>query len=178
MINCITFSKILTEDIEKTIFYFYEKKGMRTCLTQMCHTGEAIKHPEWIPNSKEIQKACQIRDKINYPNTSVSIGPMDVNKFYCGGIICITIKGNVTPCSVIRESYGNIHEKSIQCIIKQHKKELLFMDLRNNKSHSSICTSCEHNSVCWGCRAVAYYSHGDICGFDPNCYKKLHSSHK
>ena len=52
------------------------------------------------------------------------------------------------------------------------KEELLFMHLRNDKNLPDKCNSCENNSICWGCRAAAFYNTGDICGIDPNCYKK------
>lgn len=172
MINCITFTKLVANDVEKTIKYFFEKKGMRTCLTQLCTEGEAIKYPEWIPDQKDIQNACEGRDRINYPNSSLSMCTMDVNKFYCGGMICVTIDGDVTPCSVIRKSFGNIHDLSLEEIVNEHKKELLFMHLRNHENLSEMCSSCENNSICWGCRAAAYYGEGDTCGIDPNCYKK------
>lgn len=171
MINCITFTKLISYDVEKTMKYFFEKKGMRTCLTQMCLEGLAKKHLEWVPDLKEIQHACEARDKINYPDSNVSMGTMDVNKFYCGGIVCVTIDGDVTPCSVIRKSFGNIHDLPLEKIVNQHKKELLFMHLRNHENLPSKCSSCENNSICWGCRAAAYYRDGDICGIDPNCYK-------
>jgi radical SAM protein with 4Fe4S-binding SPASM domain len=135
----------------------------------MCLEGLAKKHLDWVPNIQEIQKACNIRDKINYPNSKVSMGTMDVNKFYCGGIVCITIDGDVTPCSVIRKSFGNIHDLPLDEIVNQNKKELLFMNLRSHKNLPSKCSSCENNSICWGCRAAAYYGHGDTCGNDPNC---------
>jgi radical SAM protein with 4Fe4S-binding SPASM domain len=174
MINCITFTKLISKDVKNTMKYFFEKKGMRTCLTQMCLEGFAKKHLNWIPDLKEIKQACEARDKINYPESDVSMGPMDANKFYCGGIICVTIDGDVTPCSVIRKSFGNIHDLPLEKIIDQYKKELLFMHLRNHKNLPSKCSSCKNNSICWGCRAAAYYSSGDICGIDPNCYKNNH----
>jgi radical SAM protein with 4Fe4S-binding SPASM domain len=173
MINCITFTKLVAKDVEKTIKYFFEKKGMRTCLTQMCMEGLAKDHPEWIPDLKEIKDACNIRDKINYPNSSVSMGTMDVNKYYCGGIVCVTIDGDVTPCSVIRKSFGNIHDSSLENIINEHKKELIFMHLRNHENLPEKCSSCKNNSICWGCRAASYYNNGDICGVDPNCTKNI-----
>jgi radical SAM protein with 4Fe4S-binding SPASM domain len=171
MINCITFNKLVANDVEKTISYFYKKKGMRTCLTQMCPTGLAESHPEWIPTQKEIKQACEIRDTINYPDTKISMATMDTNKYYCGGIICITIDGDVTPCSVIRQGVGNIHKQPLTQIITKHRNTLLFTHLRNQNNLPKNCTSCENNSVCWGCRATAYYNTGNSCDMDPNCYK-------
>jgi radical SAM protein with 4Fe4S-binding SPASM domain len=170
MFNCITFSKILAkEDIKRTISFFFEKKGMRTCLTQMCRVGSALKHPEWIPTLEEIKEAVKIRDSINYPDSSVSMSTMDANKFYCGGAICVTIDGDVTPCSVIRKGFGNVHVESLKNIIEKNKDALLYTELRNAKNLRGNCGTCKNNSICWGCRASAYYEAGDILAEDPKC---------
>ena len=132
MINCITFSKILAKDVEKTIKFFFEKKGMRTCLTQICMTGLAKEHPEWIPNKDEIKHACKIRDQINYPDSKLSISTMDASKYYCGAMICITIDGDVTPCSVIRKGYGNIYEQPLEEIIENARRYNIPIFLKNN----------------------------------------------
>jgi radical SAM protein with 4Fe4S-binding SPASM domain len=172
MINCITFTKPLRNDVEKTIRYFFENKGMRTCLTQMCPEGLAKNKQHLLPSQEDIQKACIIRDSINYPNSKESIATMDVNKFYCGGMVCITIDGDVTPCSVIRKGFGNIHTSSLEQIIEQNRNELLFLHLRKIENLPGHCSACENNSVCWGCRALAYTRSGNMYDEDPNCYKK------
>jgi radical SAM protein with 4Fe4S-binding SPASM domain len=171
MINCITFNKIVAEDAEKTIKYFFKEKGMRTCLTQMCMTGLAKDHPDWIPSTIEVKKACEARDRINYPDSKLSMCTMDTNKFYCGGIICITIDGDVTPCSVIRKGFGNIHKNSLEEIIEKNKDKLLFSHLKKLENMPKNCKKCENNSICWGCRAAAFYEYNDIFANDPKCYK-------
>ena len=171
MINCITFNKLVAKDAEKTIEYFFKEKGMRTCLTQMCMTGLAKDHPEWIPTKKEIKKACEARDRINYSDSKLSMCTMDTNKFYCGGIICITIDGDVTPCSVIRKGFGNIHKNSLEEIVEKNKDKLLFSHLKKLENMPNNCKTCENNSICWGCRAAAFYEHNDILASDPKCYK-------
>jgi radical SAM protein with 4Fe4S-binding SPASM domain len=171
MINCITFTKIVAgEDVKKTIKFFFEKKGMRVCLTQMCKTGLAIEHPEWEPSPQDIMDACETRDEINYPDSNLSMSTMDTNKYYCGGIICVTIDGDVTPCSVIRKGFGNIYESPLDEIVKKQKDELLLTHLRDVKNLPGNCSSCENNAVCWGCRATAYYEKGDMLAEDPKCF--------
>jgi radical SAM protein with 4Fe4S-binding SPASM domain len=171
MINCITFNKLVAKDAEKTIEYFYKEKGMRTCLTQMCMTGLAKDHPEWIPSTKEIREACEARDRINYPDSNLSMCTMDTNKFYCGGIICVTIDGDVTPCSVIRKGFGNIRKNSLEEIVVNNKEKLLFSHLKKLENMPNNCKTCENNSICWGCRASAFYEYNDILASDPKCYK-------
>lgn len=170
MINCITFTKLVAgEDVKRTTRYFFEKKGMRTCLTQMCMVGLAYDHPEWRPSIQEIREACMERDDVNYSNSSLSLSTMDTNKFYCGGIICVTADGDVTPCSVIRKGFGNIHETPLENVVEGSRDELLFTRLRRPENAPGHCSSCEHNSVCWGCRATAYYESGDMLAPDPKC---------
>jgi radical SAM protein with 4Fe4S-binding SPASM domain len=168
--NCITFTKLLAgKDIRRTIDLFFREKGMRTCLTQMCKVGSAMDHPQWIPNGKEVAESVKIRDSINYPESPLSMGTMDTNKFYCGGMICVTIDGDVTPCSVIRRGFGNVHNKSLDKILEENRDVLLFNELRDKNNLPTGCTTCQNNSVCWGCRATAYYEKGDILARDPNC---------
>jgi radical SAM protein with 4Fe4S-binding SPASM domain len=170
LFNCITFTKILAGgDIRRTIDFFYIEKGMRTCLTQMCKVGAALEHPEWIPNPEEVRESVRTRDSINYLNSNLSISTMDTNKFYCGGTICVTIDGDVTPCSVIRIGFGNVNELSLEEIINTNKKSLLYTDLRDKKNLPGSCETCRNNNICWGCRASAYYENGDILAKDPNC---------
>jgi len=171
MINCITFTKVVAgEDVKKTIRFFFEQKGMRTCLTQMCMAGLAENHPEWIPTVQEIREACETRDDSNYSKSTISMSTMDANKFYCGGVICVTIDGEVTPCSVIRKGFGNIHRASLEKVVDAHRDELLLTHIRNPKNMPGYCSGCDHNSVCWGCRATAYYEYGDMLAEDPKCW--------
>ena len=170
MINCITFTKPIAKDVENTIRYFFEKKGMRTCLTQLCPTGLAEDRLDLLPDRDDIKRACSIRDKINYPGSNLSISSMDTNKYYCGGIICITVGGDVTPCSVIRQGVGNIYSDSLEKIIEENREILLFTRMHDTKKLPERCTGCPNNVVCWGCRAAAFYTYGDVFAHDPNCH--------
>ena len=168
IINCITFTRPLSgKDVERTIRHF-AGKGIRTCLTQICAAGLGTEHPEWVPSGPQIEHAIGIRDQLNYPGSDISMSTMDTNKFYCGGTVCITVEGDVTPCSVIRQGFGNVNQEPFGEIVDRHRRELLFLPLREPDS-SSRCSSCKNQAVCWGCRATAYYMTGDIMAEDPNC---------
>jgi radical SAM protein with 4Fe4S-binding SPASM domain len=171
MINCITFTKLVAgDDVKQTTRYFFDNFGIRTCLTQMCKTGLAREHDEWIPLIQDIKEACEVRDEVNYANSRLSMSTMDANKFYCGGVICVTIDGDLTPCSVIRKGYGNIYDTSFEQAVQQYKDDLLLTDLRDPVNLPGHCSVCKNNSVCWGCRATAFYENGDILAGDPRCW--------
>ncbi len=170
MLNCITFTRPLAgNDVVETMRYFQER-GIRTCLTQLSPAGSALDHPEWIPTPSQISEACAARDRLNYPGSTIgSIGPMDVNKFYCRGIVCVTVDGDVTPCSVIRKGFGNIHSRSLGEILRDHCDPLLFLGLSTGDPD---CRGCPDERLCWGCRAAAYYATGDLLGKDPCCWRQ------
>ncbi|MFW9881700.1 MAG: radical SAM protein, partial [Candidatus Thorarchaeota archaeon] len=78
LINCITYSKPLAgDDVDKTIKYFFEEKGIRTCLTLMCDVGSAKEHKDWQPSAQDIKNAYCTRDDVNYSNSEHSISTMD-----------------------------------------------------------------------------------------------------
>jgi radical SAM protein with 4Fe4S-binding SPASM domain len=168
IINCITFTRPLAgNDVERTIRYFSDK-GISTCLTQICMAGLGKEHPEWLPSEQQILHAISIRDRLNYPGSDLSMSSMDVNKFYCGGTVCITVDGDVTPCSVIRQGFGNVNHLPFEEIINLHRSELLFLPLRD-ENRGDRCNNCKNQPVCWGCRATAYYTTADLMAGDPNC---------
>lgn len=166
--NCITFTRPLAgSDVERTIRYF-ATKGIRTCLTQICRAGLGAEHPEWVPSGPEIAHAVGIRDRLDYPGSDVSISTMDTSKVYCGGVVCVTVEGDVTPCSVIRQGFGNVNREPFDAIVDRHRRELLFLPLRE-PGRPGRCGSCTNQPVCWGCRATAYYMTGDAMADDPTC---------
>jgi radical SAM protein with 4Fe4S-binding SPASM domain len=177
IINCITFTRPLAgKDMECTIRSFSDK-GIRTCLTQICMTGLGKEHPEWVPSGTQIRHAIRVRDRVNYPGSDLSMSSMDVNKYYCGGNVCITVEGDVTPCSVIRQGFGNVHRLPFAEIIRRHRSELLFLPLRAEGSGDG-CSSCKNHPVCWGCRATAFYTTGDLMAADPNCRVRERYDHE
>jgi len=177
IINCITFTRPLAgKDVERTIRSFSDK-GIRTCLTQICMAGLGKEHPEWVPSEHQIHHAIGVRDRINYPGSDLSMSSMDVNKFYCGGTVSITVDGDVTPCSVIRQGFGNVNHLPFAEIISLHRSELLFLPLREEKTGGG-CKSCKNHPVCWGCRATAFYSTGDLMAGDSNCWVMERHDHE
>ena len=117
MVNCITYTSPLADgDTKEMISYFQEKFGIKTCLTLFNPVVHQSRNSNWEPSISQIKDAFTYRDKINYPDDP-SCGPMDVSKFYCGTVVCITADGWLVPCSVIRtKEFGNIHDEKLDII--------------------------------------------------------------
>lgn len=172
MVNCITYTAPLAEgDAKGVISYFQEKFGIKTCLTLFNPVIHQNKNESWEPSLSQIEDAYHHRDSINYPEEP-SCGPMDVSKFYCGTVVCITANGWVTPCSVIRTNeFGNINQYDLETLLEKKRERLLFLEFRNPSNLPGNCPNCANNSNCFGCRSSAYYYNGDILAADPKCYQ-------
>lgn len=172
MVNCITYTTPLAEgDAKGMISYFQEKFGIKTCLTLFNPAIHRNSNRSWEPSLSQIKEAYKHRDFVNYPEDP-SCGPMDVSKFYCGTVICVTSEGWITPCSVIRtEEFGNVNQFSLEDLIERKKQKLLFLDFRDPSKLPGNCGKCVNNSSCFGCRSSAYYYAGDILAADPKCYE-------
>jgi MoaA/NifB/PqqE/SkfB family radical SAM enzyme len=121
MINCITFTAQQSpEDAIRTMRWWFEEKGLRTCLTMFNPAGKGAEWRALEPDLAEIQQVYIERDRINYDNDNISIAAMDTDKYYCGTMATVTFTGDVTPCSVIREGVGNIRATPFSEIIAKH----------------------------------------------------------
>jgi len=172
MVNCITLTRTLAEeDVFKTVSYFQESFVIKTCLTLFNPVIHRTHNAFLEPTNSQIKKAFEHRDKVNYPNDP-SCGSMDVSKFYCGTVICITSEGWLVPCSVIRtEEFGNVIEKNLDLLVEETKQRLLFLDFRDVSNLPGKCSQCLNNSFCFGCRSSAFYYGGDILAADPKCFQ-------
>ncbi len=172
MVNCITYTSPLANgDAKRMISYMQEEFGIKTCLTLFNPVIYRNSNPSWEPSLAQIEDAFTHRDNVNYPEDP-SCGPMDVSKFYCGTVICITSKGWLTPCSVIRtQEFGNVNDQKLEILIEKSKRRLLFLDFRDPSKLPGNCSKCENNSFCFGCRSSAFYYEGDILASDPKCYQ-------
>ena len=172
LVNCITYTSPLANgDAKNMISYMQEEFGVKTCLTLFNPAIHRNSNKSWEPTIMQIKDAFTHRDKVNYPDDP-SCGPMDVSKFYCGTVICITSDGWLTPCSVIRtQEFGNVNDDKLETLIERKKRRLLLLDFRDPSKLPGNCGDCTNNSHCFGCRSSAYYYEGDILAADPKCYQ-------
>ena len=170
--NCITLTKpVAVSDVYKTMAWFWNEKKIRTVLTLYNPVATSDPRDELVPSNGLIQKAYQGRDEIMYGDDQ-SFSTMDVNKFYCGSMICITNDGYYTPCSVIRtKEFGNHKNLNLIELLEENPGDILMKKLRDPNELPEPCSDCDQNEVCFGCRSSAYYYSGDMFGCDPKCSK-------
>lgn len=77
----------------------------------------------------------------------------------------ISPKGIVQPCAYLNIAAGNVREKSFEEIWSGAE---VFKELRTEE-YKGGCGSCKYKKVCGGCRARAYFYHGDYMAEEPWC---------
>lgn len=87
--------------------------------------------------------------------------------------IGIDIDGNIKNCPLMPESFGNIHDTSLENVIKNSG----FKKYWNiTKDHIEVCKDCEFRYICTDCRAFTDKTHNKNgldtskplkCGYDP-----------
>lgn len=171
MINCITYTaRQGPRDAIETMRWWFEQKGLRTCLTMFNPAGMGAAWRELEPDMDETRQVYAERDRIDYGEDEMTIAAMDTDKYYCGTMVTVTFTGDVTPCSVIRQGVGNIRETPFRQIVAEHLDTLIHVRLHDADTMPAPCSGCENNEHCWGCRASAYNYSGDANGLDPKCW--------
>ena len=77
----------------------------------------------------------------------------------------ISPKGDVQPCAYLDIKVGNVREKAFSEIWQNNE---VFQRLRTEKLQGG-CGTCGYNKICGGCRARAYFYHGDFMAEEPWC---------
>lgn len=169
ILNCITYTALQPlDDLEATIRWFREEKGMETCLVLFKPAGAGSAFGHLTPLRETVRDAYLIRNEHGGPG--VPLGSQDVTKFYCGTKCCVTFDGEVTPCSLVREGIDNVFRRPFREIFREHREQLLLLPLHREENLPEGCRRCPNNGACWGCRTNAFYYSGDLLAADPECW--------
>jgi len=88
---------------------------------------------------------------------------------WCGTWLALSAEGDVSPCAILLDdvSCGNVRDKSFEEIVDTSPTFQKILD-RNNLEGK--CGRCRYKFTCGGCRAMAYYEHGNVMAEDPTCF--------
>ena len=84
-----------------------------------------------------------------------------------GTAVCfISHTGQVYPCGYLPVSAGDVTRQRLGDIWRDSE---VFARLRNTDLLQGRCGECEFRHICGGCRARAFYQHGDYLAEEPYC---------
>jgi AdoMet-dependent heme synthase len=78
----------------------------------------------------------------------------------------ISHKGDVYPCGYLPTSAGNIRREAFRDI---WERSPVFGSLRDPDLLEGRCGVCDFKRVCGGCRARAFFAHGNVLAEEPYC---------
>ncbi|MBP9127797.1 MAG: radical SAM protein, partial [Elusimicrobia bacterium] len=82
------------------------------------------------------------------------------------GVCFVSHTGEVFPCGYLPLTVGNIRRTNFKTLWETSP---VFQSLRDPSQLEGKCGVCSFKYVCGGCRARAYYSHGDALAEEPHC---------
>jgi putative heme d1 biosynthesis radical SAM protein NirJ2 len=74
-------------------------------------------------------------------------------------------RGDVQPCAYLNMPVGNVRETPFSKIWRENE---VFLRLREG-CYGGGCGRCDYRNICGGCRARAYFYHGDYMAEEPWC---------
>lgn len=122
---------------------------------------------QWL----EMQEAYRGKIKITWHDCRVAL-LTNSNKYSgCGAGVTtcrITVNGNLTPCVSLLLSAGNLRARSFRDIWRNSD---LLIKLRDRSNiNEGNCGTCEHKTICGGCRSVSLAYHSNAFAGDPTCW--------
>ncbi|MGI9862582.1 putative heme d1 biosynthesis radical SAM protein NirJ2 [Moorella naiadis] len=93
--------------------------------------------------------------------------PVRYNRGCLAGIAycIISPRGDVQPCAYLNLPVGNVREVPFSRLWQESP---IFQRLRT-ENYSGACGRCGYKKICGGCRARAWYYHGDYMAAEPWC---------
>lgn len=99
------------------------------------------------------------------------------------GFVGINAEGDLAPCVHLLDSTvhcGNVRTTPLSELLST---DPLMVALQDGGSVTGKCGKCRYKHSCRGCRALAYYAHGDPLAEDPTCFfepedETTHSEHE
>jgi radical SAM protein with 4Fe4S-binding SPASM domain len=88
---------------------------------------------------------------------------------WCGTWIGLSAEGDVSPCAILIDELdcGNVRDKTFQEIIDDSPT---FQKILDREQLTGKCGRCRYKLTCGGCRAMAWFEHGDYMAEDPTCF--------
>ncbi len=86
-----------------------------------------------------------------------------------GEYLFIETNGDVKPCSFTPMTLGNVNEKPLGEIWREVLSSAFFSQLKDPKSRTGYCQSCQYWADCKGCRSRTYILTEDWFASDPVC---------
>ena len=148
--------------------YWDELRFTRADMEQRIHPA-LRKHPLGYISYTPFFLAPEVHERYSKGARNVTVPQNPSIGCWCGTWLALSAEGDVSPCAILLDDVvcGNVREKTFQEIIDS---SATFQRILDRDQLQGKCGRCRYKFTCGGCRAMAYYEHGDVMAEDPTCF--------
>ncbi len=127
------------------------------------------KHPLGYISYTPFFLAPEVHDRFSKGSKNVTVPQNPSIGCWCGTWLALSAEGDVSPCAILLDDVvcGNVRDKTFQEIVDSSP---VFQKILDRTQLQGKCGRCRYKFTCGGCRAMAYYEHGDVMAEDPTCF--------
>ena len=167
---------------------FLKKHGIPVLRSPFVSRGLGSLHPELMLTREDMEKIIHPNLRENHLSY-VSYTPffaspeflrgkwnelnVEIGQLGCQaakGFIGISAEGDVAPCVHLLDggaNCGNVRQQALSAILAENP---VLKKVRDRDGLKGKCGRCRYKHTCGGCRALAYYKHGDYMAEDPTFF--------
>jgi radical SAM protein with 4Fe4S-binding SPASM domain len=148
--------------------YWDELRVTRESMEQTIHPA-LIGHPNGYISYTPFFLSPEVHERYSKGARNVTVPQNPSIGCWCGTWLAVNAEGDVSPCGILLDEFrcGNVREKSFQEIIDESPA---FQKVLNRELLQGKCGRCRYKFTCGGCRAMAWFEHGDLMAEDPTCF--------
>jgi radical SAM protein with 4Fe4S-binding SPASM domain len=130
---------------------------------------ELRKHPNGYVSYTPFFLSPELHERYSKGESNVTVPQNPSIGCWCGTWLAVNAEGDVAPCGILLDEFkcGNVREKTFQQILDESPA---FQRVLDRNLLTGKCGRCRYKFTCGGCRAMAYFEHGDLMAEDPTCF--------
>jgi radical SAM protein with 4Fe4S-binding SPASM domain len=127
------------------------------------------KHPLGYISYTPFFLAPEVHDRFSQGSKNVTVPQNPSIGCWCGTWLALSAEGDVSPCAILLDDVvcGNVREMTFPEIVEESP---VFQQVLDRTQLQGKCGRCRYKFTCGGCRAMAFYEHGDVMAEDPTCF--------
>ena len=148
--------------------YWEKVRFTRTDMERVIHPA-LRKHPLGYISYTPFFLAPEVHERYSKGARNVTVPQNPSIGCWCGTWLALSAEGDVSPCAILLDDVvcGNVRDATFHEIIDSSP---IFQRLLDRTQLGGKCGRCRYKLTCGGCRAMAYYEHGDVMAEDPTCF--------
>jgi radical SAM protein with 4Fe4S-binding SPASM domain len=148
--------------------YWEELRFTREDMEKTIHP-ELRKHPNGYISYTPFFLSPELHQEFSQGACNVTVPQNPSIGCWCGTWLGLSAEGDLAPCGILIDEFkcGNVRTMTFREIVDSSP---VFQQVLDRHQLKGKCGRCRYKLTCGGCRAMAWFEHGDIMAEDPTCF--------